>query len=250
MLKALLAAILVALVVLIYLLMVPSSRLEHGPLGPGVVNGGPAAAGSSFVIHNDAPPTTAPPPATTPPATALTIPATPSNSSGFTINGAPAPVTPPDTGDNSLDAVMQRLRSAKPDATVTVTPGTAAAPGATTATAPAAVAAAPVQAPPVSAPDAAPEPVQPQPLPPPRWTGMTGQGVQFRITPAPDGLVISIDLGGGHVAQVHALPAFGRLDPAAINTRVDYLKQTILENFPYGSGSYLFNRDGSLTRLR
>ena len=77
---------------------------------------------------------------------------------------------------------------------------------------------------------------------------MTAQGVQYRMTPTGDGFLISIDLGGGQVADVRVLPAFGRLDQISVYTRIDYLKQVILTNFPPGSATYLFNRDGSVTR--
>ncbi len=212
MLKALLAAILVALVVVI-LLLLSIARPDRGPAGSVAVNSASAPPPSSFVVRNNAPP--APP---------VDAPAPPP--------AAPAP--------DSLDVVMQRLRSAKPDATVVVTPA-----------APAPVPP-PVPPPPVSPPVLpvvpAPLPEAPAPVPaPPRWTNVSGQGVQYRVGRAGDGYVISIDLGGGQVADVHVLPAFGRLDQAAVNMRVDYLKQTILENFSSASASYSYNRDGSVS---
>ena len=67
------------------------------------------------------------------------------------------------------------------------------------------------------------------------------------MTPAGAGYTIAIDLGGGRVAEVHVLPAFANLDSAGVNQRVDYLKQTILQNFPPESASYTFARDGSVS---
>lgn len=204
MLKALLAAILVALLVVI-LLLLPIFRPERGT-APVAVNTASAPPPSSFVIHNDAPP--APP--------------------------AAPPAAPDVPAPDSLDAVMQRLRSGKPDATVVVTPATPAAPAPTPAPAPA----------PGPVPSVAPVPA------PPRWTNVSGQGVQYRLGRAGDGYVILIDLGGGQVAEVHVQAAFGRLDQGAVDVRVDYLKQTILENFSSASASYSFNRDGSVSRAR
>ena len=67
------------------------------------------------------------------------------------------------------------------------------------------------------------------------------------MTPSATGYTIAIDLGGGRVAEVHVAPAFGRLDNTAVNQRVDYLRQTILQNFPPESASYTFARDGSVS---
>lgn len=237
MLKALLAAILVALMVLI-LLVLPIARPDHRATAP-VAVAGPGAPPSSFVVHNDAPPIVAAP---------VIAPV---------IAPVANPAAPADPA--SLDAVMQRLRSAtaKPDSTFVITPApnaaapaapaTGAAPAPVTAAAPAPATnlapAAPSPAPVVAAPPA------PPPIPPPqRWSNVSGQGVRFRVGRIGDGYVISIDLGGGQVADVHVLAAFGRLDQSAVDMRVDYLKQTILENFPAASANYSYNRDGSVTR--
>ncbi len=67
---------------------------------------------------------------------------------------------------------------------------------------------------------------------------------------AGNGYTVSIDLGGGKVADVHVLSAFANLDPAAVNVRVDYLRDTILQNFSRQSGSYSFARDGSVSMER
>ncbi len=79
---------------------------------------------------------------------------------------------------------------------------------------------------------------------------MTGQGTRWRMARTGSGYTISIDLGGGQVADVHVLPAFANLDPAAINVRVDYLRDTIVQNFSRQSGSYSFARDGSVSLER
>ncbi len=62
-----------------------------------------------------------------------------------------------------------------------------------------------------------------------------------------NGYTVSIDLGGGQVADVHVQPAFGSLDPASVNVRVDYLRDTIVQNFSRQSARYSFARDGSVS---
>ena len=203
MLKALLAAILLALLVLIGLVFF-GGRSRVSPLGPLSIDTPPPAA---FVVHDDAP--------STPPSTPPALPS-------------------PDPVPESLDSVMQRLRAAKPDATVEVTPG------------PPAPAAAPPPSPSLTPPTAPPV----SPTPPARWSNVTGHGVQYRMARGGDGGVLSIDLGGSQVADVRVQAPFLALDPSAVNTRVDYLKQTILENFSGRSGGYVFNRDGSVSRGR
>ena len=76
---------------------------------------------------------------------------------------------------------------------------------------------------------------------------MTSQGVRWRLARGATGFLLSIDLGGGQVADVHVQPAFLNLDVAAASTRVDYLKATILQNFSSVSGTYTFARDGSVS---
>ena len=61
------------------------------------------------------------------------------------------------------------------------------------------------------------------------------------------GYTVSIDLGNGQVADVHVQPAFGNLDPASVNVRVDYLHDTILQSFSHESATYTFARDGSIS---
>ena len=167
----------------------------------------------------------------------------------FTIRDAPVaappPPQPPPPAATDLDAVMQRLRNGSP------TPpsqdaATAALPPATPpAVAPPAIAPPPVT-PPVTAPVVAP--VVPDPATsPPRFPTVTAQGTRWRMARSVSGFTISIDLGGGQVADVHVLPAFANLDPAAINLRVDYLRDTILQHFSHQSGSYSFARDGSVS---
>ncbi len=171
-------------------------------------------------------------------------------STSFTIRDAapPAPTeaAPPPAAD--LDAVMQRLRNggtgpaAAQDATAPA-PSPPPAPPATAAPAPAtqaATAPSPSADAAASAGDAAPTASQ-------RFPTVTGQGTRWRMARAGNGFTISIDMGGGHVADVHVLPAFANLDPAAINVRVDYLRETILQHFPHQSGSYSFARDGSVS---
>ncbi len=152
-------------------------------------------------------------------------------SAGFVIHDAPAipaPAAPAAAGD--LDAVMQRLRDSapKPD------PVPAALP-------------APLPLPAIVTPAPPPAPLPAPVLPASRWTSVTGQGTRWRMVRSGDGFTVSIDLGGGQVADIHVLPAFGNLDPAAINVRVDYLKDTILQSFSAKSGSYNFARDGSVS---
>jgi hypothetical protein len=180
---------------------------------------------------------------------------------------APAPAAPPATPDpaaqsSDLDAVMQRMRAAqpaKPD-TLTVTappasPGAAGSPAAAPAAAPDATLAGPNPAPSALAgptPDASALAGPPPPSLPPepaRWPNMTTQGARWRLGRDGGGPMLVIDMGAGRVAQVRVLPAFQALDQAGMNSRIDYIKQTILENFPPGSVSFMFARDGSVTLL-
>ena len=167
-------------------------------------------------------------------------PATPPG--GFTIHDAPpalAPTpAPPATPPADLDAVMQRLRAASgnPSPSPATTPPPAPLP-----------ATAPQPATPPAPDPAAPPAPAPPPDPGPRWTSVTGQGTRWRMARLPSGYVVSIDLGGGQTADVHVQPAFGNLDPQAVNVRVDYLRETIMQNFSSQSNSYTFARDGSVS---
>ena len=160
-------------------------------------------------------------------------------STSFTIRdaGAPAPADPaPPAAD--LDAVMQRLRNG------------GAGPAATQAQDAPPPPAAPAAPPPPPVPPVAAAPPDPAPPPPPRFATVTSLGTRWRMARSGNGFTISIDIGDGHVADVHVLPAFTNLDPAAINVRVDYLRETILQHFPHQSGSYSFARDGSVSLER
>lgn len=152
----------------------------------------------------------------------------PAASAGFVIHPAAppdpgAPATPP-ASPGDLDAVMQRLRAsaAKPDATLPQ----------------------PQAATPPATPTPAPDPAAP---PPGRWASVTGQGTRWRMARSNNGYTVSIDLGGGQTADVHVQAAFGSLDAAAVNVRVDYLRETIVQNFSRQSGTYRFARDGSVS---
>jgi hypothetical protein len=57
-------------------------------------------------------------------------------------------------------------------------------------------------------------------------------------------------MGGGRSATVFVDPAFQALPQEAASARVDFLKQTILENFPRGATQFRFARDGSVALLR
>lgn len=208
MLRYALMAIAAAIVVAFVFVMLPVTR---GPRPePRLLASGDAAPATNFTVR-DATPIPTPAPAAAPQAT-------------------PAPA-------EDLDAVMQRLRNGgtKPDATAT------------------AAATAPAVAPPVPA--VPPAPVPPVPAPadpvaapaPVRWGSVTAQGTRWRMARSGNGYTVSIDLGGGKVADIHVLPAFVNLDPAAVNVRVDYLKDTILQNFAAQSGDYSFARDGSVS---
>lgn len=155
--------------------------------------------------------------------------------SGFVIHPAappdPAtPVTPPPASPGDLDAVMQRLRAsgAKPDATAPQPPAATPSP------------AAPATAPTTPLPD-------PAAAASGRWASVTGQGTRWRMARSASGYTVSIDLGGGQTADVHVQAAFGNLDAASVNTRVDYLRETIVQNFSRQSGTYSFARDGSVS---
>jgi hypothetical protein len=216
----------------------------HGP-DKGAMTPLPVASPQdSFVVH-DAAPAATPTPVPTP-TTATPDPA--AQSSG-------------------LDAVIQRMRAAQPAKPDTLTVTAPAAPGAASspASGPPAPSATPDTAlagsnPPTSVlaePNPAPSPLTgPNPPPPepvaqaPHWSNVTSQGARWRLGRDGSGPALTIDMGGGRVAQVRVLPAFQGLDQAGMNARVDYIKQTILENFPPGSASFVFARDGSITLLR
>ena len=240
MLKYAFLAIAAALLVAVLFVLLPTAS---GPRPePRILDGGTGQPTTSFTIHDAG---SQPVPANTP-APASPAPAT----------QATAPSPPPSTDD--LNAIMQRLRSggatpAAPDATVsadTAAPTAPAAPPAGPANTlpvlpPVAPSAALPGTPPASPPDATP--ALP---PPPRFPTVTAQGTRWRMSRTANGYTISIDLGGGQVADVHVLPAFANLDPAAINVRVDYLRDTILQNFSRQSGTYSFARDGSVSLER
>jgi hypothetical protein len=195
------------------------------------------------------------------------LPAEPASNS-FVIHDA-APASPsPDVAQpaqpSSLDALMQKMRAGA-GGTMVVTPSSTASPTAAPAS-PASTPTSPVVGPASSssatttdsvapppgtsipaAPSLAPTP--PTPLLPiaAQWTNVTSQGVRWRLARGATGFLLSIDLGGGQVADVHVQPAFLNLDVAAASTRVDYLKATILQNFSSASGTYTFARDGSVS---
>ncbi|MEJ1976137.1 MAG: hypothetical protein WDN49_08595 [Acetobacteraceae bacterium] len=73
-----------------------------------------------------------------------------------------------------------------------------------------------------------------------QWTNVTSQGTRWRFGRGAHGFLLSIDLGGGQVADVRVQPSFQNLDVPAVNTRVDYLKATILQNFSSASATYSF----------
>lgn len=148
--------------------------------------------------------------------------------SSFVIRdaGPASPDTEAATGPKpDLDAVMQRLRTTP---ATPASPLPAAQPAPTPAPAPVAV-----PAPPEAA---------------PRWASVSSQGTRWRLGRTGSGIVVSIDLGAGQTADVRVQPAFANLDQAAMNLRVDYLKQTILESFSGRAATYNFSRDGSVSQ--
>lgn len=217
MLRYALLAVAAAVAIAVAFVMLPTGGGQRPE--PRILSSGDTTSSTGFVIHPADPAT----PATAPPAAA--------------------------SSPGDLDAVMQRLRAAaaKPDASV-------AAPAAPVP--PPAVTPAPVVPPTTSAaavpatPAAPATPVAPVPDPAasaPRWASVTAQGTRWRMARSDNGYTVSIDLGGGQVAVVHVQPAFGGLDPASVNVRVDYLRDTIVQNFSRQSGSYSFARDGSVS---
>ena len=224
MLKYALMAVAAATLLAVVFIMLPTGS---GPRPePRLLTSGDPQSSTSFTIHDAAPPTPVTLSPATPPATQA------------------APTTPPAPGD--LDALMQRLRASA--ANPATPPTTPPAPDATvnaTTTAPAA----PVVPGPAPAPTDATAVPPPSP-PPQRWASVTAQGTRWRLARSSNGYIVSIDLGGGQVADVHVLQAFANLDPAAVNVRVDYLRDTILQNFSNQSGSYSFARDGSVSMER
>ena len=179
-----------------------------------------ASPADSFVIH-DAPP-------------AATLPATPAT---------PPPRRRGRTRDQRAGrrdrpaAGGQARRRPHPDATMTAPDTTPAATPATPD---------PLLAGPSPAPAILAGPPAPQPPPPPSWTSVTSQGARWRSSR--DSLVI--DMGGGRMATVLVDPAFLSLSQQAANGRIDFLKQTILENFPPSASQFRFARDGSVAQLR
>ena len=230
MLRYALLAIGAAMAIAVVFVMLPTGGGQRPE--PRILSSGDTLGANGFVIHPAAPPGT--------------DPAAPAVAPG----AAPAAAS-------DLDAVMQRLRAAgaKPDAPAQpapppgVTPA-ATPPGLTTANSTTPPATTPPATPPtVVAPGTTP-PATAVPDTPPalaKWTAITGQGTRWRMARSDNGFNVAIDLGGGQVANVHVQPAFGALDPASINVRVDYLRQTIQQNFSRQSGSYTFARDGSVS---
>ncbi len=221
MLKYALMAVAAATLLAVVFIMLPTGS---GPRPePRLLASGDPQSSTSFTIHDAAPPTPVTLSPATPPA---------------------APTTPPAPGD--LDALMQRLRASSANPSSANPPTTPPAPDATvnaTTTAPA--------APVAPAPAPTDATAVPPPSPPPqRWASVTAQGTRWRLARSSNGYIVSIDLGGGQVADVHVLQAFANLDPAAVNVRVDYLRDTILQNFSNQSGSYSFARDGSVSMER
>ena len=239
MLKYALMAVAAAAVVALVFIMLPTGS---GPRPePRLLASGDPQSSTSFTIHDAAPPT----PVTLSPATPPTT--------------AAAPNAPPAPGD--LDAVMQRLRAnaanpsaANPSAAnptaANPTPGSPTTPPAPDATVTATTTAPATPGTPAPAPTDPTAVPPPNPPSPPRWASVTAQGTRWRLARSSNGYVVSIDLGGGQTADVHVLPAFANLDPAAVNVRVDYLRDTILQNFSNQSGSYSFARDGSVSMDR
>jgi hypothetical protein len=190
------------------------------------------------------------------------LPAEPPSSSFVIHDAAPAPAgapapAPEAAQPSSLDALMQQMRTGSGGTTVEVTPSSNPSnpPSTSAPSAPSTPATAPTPAvPPASTTTASavPAPVAPggpTPLLPiaMQWTNVTSQGVRWRFGRGAHGFLLSIDLGGGQVADVYVQPAFQNLGVEAVNTRVDFLKATILQNFSAQSATYSFARDGSVS---
>lgn len=183
----------------------------------------------------------------------------PAPPAGFVVHDVPppAPVPPPDA-PGGLEAAIQRLRGAKPDA-----PSNLPVPNLSALDlglpAPAPPDPPPLPLPPLlpppdrllTGPDPAPSILAgPPPIPPPAWTIVTSQGARWRPGRDASGPMLVIDMGGGRVATVRVDPAFTALAPDAASARVDFLKQTILESFPSRASQFRFARDGSVAMLR
>ena len=236
-LAAITAAALIAVAIVIYYPIGAGPRQE-----PRILSSGDTAPPDGFVIHDAPAPTPAPAPPAVPAAPAPAVPAAPDSAAA-----APPP------GD--LEAVMARLRATSQNPDAAATPAapapTPAGPSPATAATPDQQPGAPLadatQAPaPAMPPDAAAAPPLVAP-PPPHWTSVTPQGTKWRMARSGNGYTLTIDLGGGQAADVHVQPAFAALDPGAVAMRVDYLRNTILQNFSGQSNSYTFARDGSVS---
>ena len=208
MLKYAFLAIMAAVAVAVALVLLPTMPAGPRPEPKILASGDPVPA-TNFTVHDAAPPT-------------ATVPAAPPAS---VTDTPPAPGATPPGGD--LDAAIQRLRNAaaKPADTPPPDPDPS-------------VPALPAVITPTPVPDA---------VPPPRFPSATSQGTRWRMVRSGNGFNVSIDLGNGRVADVHVLPAFANLDPASVNVRIDYLRETILQTFGGQPGSYTFARDGSVS---
>ncbi len=60
--------------------------------------------------------------------------------------------------------------------------------------------------------------------------------------------MLTIDLGGGQVADVQVASEFRSLDLHGASGRVDYVRRTISQAYMDQAGDYLFLRDGRLLR--
>lgn len=59
-------------------------------------------------------------------------------------------------------------------------------------------------------------------------------------------MLLVVDLGGDRVANVSVASAFGKLDLAGMNDRVDHVRSEIVLIYSFQTGDFSFDRDGIL----
>jgi hypothetical protein len=79
----------------------------------------------------------------------------------------------------------------------------------------------------------------------PAWRHVTSSGVQWSLRQLPEGMHLFIDLGYGQVATVDVPAEFLKLDLNSMNTRVDWMKNIISQEWPQQSALYVY-RNGNV----
>ena len=88
------------------------------------------------------------------------------------------------------------------------------------------------------------------PAAPVPWRHVTSLGNRWSLRPSGDAMVLFIDLGNDQVANVNVAPEFVKLDLAAMNVRVDWLRSQIVQRWSSQTGSYVYRRDATITQVQ